>query len=237
MDFLDLSRFDIDYEGLLDVGYKLVAAVILAGLLGLEREMRGRAAGLRTHILVCLGATLAMIVSGLLYDEASLRGGIPSVDASRIAAGIITGIGFLGAGTIINIRNTQVGLTTAALVWFSAALGIAIGAGFIAVATISAIAALLVVFCFRLLGQVLPVASRYRLCLRIPEPRVDTEGLARAIRKQGFKVDFSNLIYIAEADWVELTFYLSTSSKANIEDLVDFLRDRYGTLEKIVFES
>ena len=237
MDFLDLSRFDIDYEGLLDVSYKLMAAVILAGLLGLEREMRGRAAGLRTHILVCLGSTLAMIVSGLLYDEAGLRGGIPGVDTSRIAAGIITGIGFLGAGTIINIRNTQVGLTTAALVWFSAALGIAIGSGFIAVATISAIAALLVVFCFRLLGQVLPVASRYRVSLRVPEPRVDTQGLARAIRKQGYKVDFSHLMYVAEADSVELTFYLTTSSKANIEDLVDFLRDRYGSLDKIVFES
>ena len=237
MDFLDLSRFDIDYEGLLDVSYKLAAAVVLAGLLGLEREMRGRAAGLRTHILVCLGSTLAMIVSGLLYEEARLRGGIPGVDATRIAAGIITGIGFLGAGTIINIRNTQVGLTTAALVWFSAALGIAIGAGYIAVATISTIAALLVVFCFRLLSHALPTVNRYRLCMRVPEPRVDTQGLARAIRKEGFKVDFSNLTYIAEADSVELTFYLTTSSKTNIEDLVDFLRNRYGSLDKIVFES
>lgn len=108
--------------------FKMALAIVVGGAVGFERELRGRAAGLRTMILVCLGSTLAMIVSGQL---SSVRYEVDSsmVDPSRIPAGIVTGIGFLGAGVVIKIGDVVRGVTTAAAIWFVAALGIAVGNG------------------------------------------------------------------------------------------------------------
>lgn len=105
---------------------RLLLAVILSGALGIERERHGKAAGLRTHILVCLGAAMASM-TGLYLAETTND----SVDVTRIAAQVISGIGFLGAGTIL-VRNKSVvtGLTTAACVWSTGTLGLAIGFGF-----------------------------------------------------------------------------------------------------------
>ena len=103
---------------------RTMLAMVLSGILGYEREKRHRPAGFRTYLVVCLGSTLAMMVG--LY-VAQYTGG----DASRIAAQVISGIGFLGAGTILVTRQNQVrGLTTAAGLWSMACLGLAIGAGF-----------------------------------------------------------------------------------------------------------
>ena len=101
----------------------LLLAILLGGAIGLERESRGRPAGLRTHILVCLGATIIMIAStrmGELTQALSPASRI-QVDPGRIAAGIVTGIGFLGAGAIIRIGDLVRGLTTAGCIWFVAA--------------------------------------------------------------------------------------------------------------------
>lgn len=107
--------------------FKLVAASVCGGLIGLEREMKGRPAGLKTFSLVCMGATLAMITNE--YICVYLSGG--TGDLARMAAQVISGIGFLGAGTIMVTGNNQVkGLTTAAALWVTAALGISIGCGF-----------------------------------------------------------------------------------------------------------
>ncbi len=99
---------------------KILLAVVLGGVLGFERERRGRPAGLRTHILVCLASTLIMIVSIKFLDRYQTpESALPLPQGfARIAAGIVTGIGFLGAGTIINMRNITRGLTTAASIWW-----------------------------------------------------------------------------------------------------------------------
>ena len=107
---------------------RIFVAAVLGGLIGLEREYREKAAGLRTHFLVALGSALFMIIStygfeGVLKDE-NMR-----LDVSRIAAQVVSGIGFIGAGTIIFQKNAVHGLTTAAGVWVTAAIGLACGAG------------------------------------------------------------------------------------------------------------
>jgi len=107
--------------------YRLVLAVVLGGLIGIERGTQGRAAGLRTHILVCVGSCLVMMTS--LYIFAMYKGGV-SVAPGRIAAGVVTGIGFLGAGTIIRSGASIKGLTTAASIWVVAGIGLAAGCGF-----------------------------------------------------------------------------------------------------------
>lgn len=105
---------------------KLVLAVILGGSIGLERGRKRRPAGFRTHILVCMGATLAMCISRYCIETLGI-----SVDVSRLGAQVINGIGFLGAGTIIVTRRQEVkGLTTAAGLWACACMGLALGAGF-----------------------------------------------------------------------------------------------------------
>ncbi len=111
-------------EGLLefiaDEGVKLVIAVLLGGVIGFERELVGKPAGLRTNILIALGSTVLTLTSMRLAG--------PLGDQGRIAAQIVSGVGFIGAGTIIQARGAVVGLTSAATIWAVAAIGIAIGA-------------------------------------------------------------------------------------------------------------
>jgi putative Mg2+ transporter-C (MgtC) family protein len=100
---------------------------VLGGVIGLEREISGKQAGLRTNILICVGAAL---LSDISVKIGRLDNGTVIGDPARIAAQIVTGVGFLGAGTILQSRGTVVGLTTAATLWVVAAIGIAIGAGY-----------------------------------------------------------------------------------------------------------
>lgn len=106
---------------------RLVLAAFLGGIIGYEREKTHHDAGLRTHMLVCMGACLMVLIS--LYIKNVHAIGIPH-DPSRIAAGVITGVGFLGAGAIMKDQGRTHGLTTAATIWISAALGLAVGVGF-----------------------------------------------------------------------------------------------------------
>ncbi len=103
------------------VALRLLAAFVLGGVIGLERERRDRPAGLRTHVLVTVGAALLMMLSGLVAGE--------NFDPGRIAAGVVTGIGFLGAGTIIRYGADVHGLTTAATIWAASAVGLTVGIG------------------------------------------------------------------------------------------------------------
>ncbi len=108
---------------------KLLLAAVLGGIIGWERERRGRPAGLRTHILVCVGVTLMMVVSEHIFEKYKTLNAdsIVRVDPARIAAQVVTGIGFLGAGTILRLGATVRGLTTAASLWVVAGIGLAVG--------------------------------------------------------------------------------------------------------------
>ena len=112
------------YEYLL----RLLVAGLLGAAVGLEREYRAKEAGYRTHFLVCLGSALMMIVSKYGFDDHLVEGTI-RLDPSRIAAQVVTGIGFIGAGTIIFQKQIVRGLTTAAGIWATAGIGLAVGAG------------------------------------------------------------------------------------------------------------
>lgn len=108
----------------LDVLVQLGLAVLLGGAIGLERELAGKPAGLRTNILICVGAMLFTLMSVRLAFEGPGHG-----DPTRVAAQIATGVGFIGAGTILHARGAVTGLTSAATIWVVAAIGIAVGAG------------------------------------------------------------------------------------------------------------
>jgi putative Mg2+ transporter-C (MgtC) family protein len=116
----------------LEIIFRLVLASILGGLIGLEREVHGREAGVRTYLLVSLGSALIMVVSEYLFFkyEGRIPGEFFRVDPGRIAAQAITGMGFLGAGVILRYKDTIRGLTTAACMWVVCAVGLAIGSGY-----------------------------------------------------------------------------------------------------------
>lgn len=111
-----------------EIALRLFLAVVLGGLIGFERESHNRPAGFRTHILVCTGSALIMMVSA--YGFAGQIGEGFEADPGRIAAGVVTGIGFLGAGTILQHRGSVRGLTTAATIWVVSGVGLAAGIGF-----------------------------------------------------------------------------------------------------------
>ena len=117
---------------------RLLLAALLSGLLGYQRERQGKAAGIRTHMLVAMGAALFMLVPAL--------GGMALAELSRVIQGVVTGIGFLGAGAIVKHKDEEdvQGLTTAAGVWMTAAIGIACGLGRECTAVVSALLALAV---------------------------------------------------------------------------------------------
>lgn len=138
-------------------GGQILFALLCGGIIGLERELKNKAAGIKTNMLICLGATLYTATSIMIISEA---GGTAQADPSRIAAQIVSGIGFLGGGTIIQSRGAITGLTTAATIWVVAAIGVCIGIGHAELAVAWTLAVLLVlvltsIFEDRILGRTL----------------------------------------------------------------------------------
>jgi putative Mg2+ transporter-C (MgtC) family protein len=120
--------------GNFEMGLRLILAILLGGVIGLERESAQKPAGLRTNILVCLGTTIFILITLMAFEEYPQS----PVDITRIAAGIITGIGFLGAGTILRTETGIQGLTSAATIWLVCGIGMAIGMGYYALALVGA---------------------------------------------------------------------------------------------------
>lgn len=133
-EFSDVTDLDTTVR----VVIRLLLATLLGGVLGYEREQQGKAAGLRTHILVCVGAALFVLAANI--------GGAEEDAISRIIQGIVAGIGFLGAGSIIksNRSGDVHGLTTAAGIWFTAAIGVVVGLGQVATGVLATVLAVLV---------------------------------------------------------------------------------------------
>nr|WP_320114235.1 MgtC/SapB family protein [uncultured Desulfuromonas sp.] len=146
---------------------KLVLAFVAGTLIGIEREKHGRPAGLRTHILVCTGACLMMVVSeGVFFKFGHLSAeGVVRLDPGRIGAQIITGIGFLGAGVILKEGVSVRGLTTAACLWYVAGLGMAFGMGMFLIGAVATILALVALIGMKKLEPVLRKDRFLNLCV------------------------------------------------------------------------
>ena len=128
-----------------DIILKILLAAMLGGIIGLERELSHKEAGLRTNILIAIGSTLITVLSFKIAATA------PGADPARLTAQIVTGIGFLGAGAIIQARFAVHGLTTAATIWTVAAIGIAVGSGYYLLAFLVAVLVLIVLTVFKFL--------------------------------------------------------------------------------------
>jgi putative Mg2+ transporter-C (MgtC) family protein len=164
-------------EGWRQVG-ELGLALLLAALIGLEREFRQKSAGLRTHTLVGVGAALFMLISKYGFTDV-LEPGRVVLDPSRVAAQIVTGVGFLGAGLIFVRSDSVRGLTTAAAVWITAAVGAAAGAGLAVLAALTTVIYFVVAVGFPLLSRRLPSSPTAVSVLRVRYP--DGRGILRQV--------------------------------------------------------
>ena len=213
-----------------DTAIKLAVATVLGGILGLERERKHRAAGLRTHIIVCIASTLAIVISNKLATEWLTESSDAVHDRGRIIQGILQGIGFLGAGAIINVGNMQRGLTTAAMIWFVAILGIAIGLGYFGVAVVSTAFALAAVLLFEPIGNWLSGSSEHLLHLKIPGGADRVNEVKKFFEDEGCVVDVARIAYNKTEEEVELRFRVGLAQRKSIEDIMNKLTKKFTDL-------
>ncbi|HOI51011.1 MAG TPA: MgtC/SapB family protein [Azonexus sp.] len=205
----------------------LVGAVLAGGVIGLERSFHARPAGFRTHTLVCLASSLLMLVT--VYQWKWLPG-VPMetvrTDPTRMAQGIMTGIGFLGAGVIFKEGLSVRGLTTAASIWITAAIGILIGVGFYGPALIATVLTLGVLSAFRWIEAKLPSHAYAHHYIRFSRDDVMPESEVRAfLLEHGFTI--ANMSYRITEDGAsfEYKMVIRTNNAANTAKLVEALRD------------
>lgn len=167
----------------------LVAAFLLCSLIGVERQIRQKSAGYRTHVLVGLGACGFTIVSG--WGFTAVLGNDVALDPSRIAAQVVSGIGFLGAGVIFKGRDVVRGLTTAATVWMAAAVGMACGAGMLSLGLILTVLHLVTLFLVAPIVRRIPDADRKRVLSIL---YADGEGTLRSILRLATEMGFTTSI-------------------------------------------
>ncbi|MBQ7604939.1 MAG: MgtC/SapB family protein [Firmicutes bacterium] len=163
------DRMSVIFGGtdFLAVLFKLILATLLSGCIGLERGVHRQNAGFRTYILVCIGACIAMMTNQYIVEYIS-----GTADPARLGAQVITGVGFLGAGTIVLAGRHVVGLTTAAGLWASACLGLAIGIGYFSAAIIAAVLILVVLaFLPKFEDRVLKESKLYTMHIELQDAR------------------------------------------------------------------
>ena len=166
-----------------DMILRLLVAALLGSIIGWERERRHWTAGLRTHMMVCLGAALIMLVSTYGFQDVVGKPGI-SLDPSRVAAQVVSGIGFLGAGTIFFLRNEVVkGLTTAAGLWTVAAIGLAVGGGLYIEAVSTTCIALVILAVFKPFEDKFFKKNKYKnIRLVLSQKQVDFEAIENVLK-------------------------------------------------------
>jgi putative Mg2+ transporter-C (MgtC) family protein len=179
----------VDLQGLLAIVGRLFLAAVLGALIGLEREASGKPAGFRTNLLICLGAALITELSINVARDGTLPNGLRA-DPGRIAAQIVSGIGFLGAGTILKTQGHIIGLTTAATMWVVAGIGMAVGGGFYVLALAGALITFLALrFLGRLDDRVLPARwDRQTVTIEVPRARA-LEDVEASLQKLGLEVE------------------------------------------------
>ena len=189
----------------------MALAVVLGGAIGLEREIAGKPAGLRTNILICVGAALITDVSIRITTIPERLG-----DPSRLAAMIVSGIGFIGAGTIMQARGTVTGLTSAATIWVVAAIGITVGAGFYVEATGAGALVTLVLAGLGTLEHKLRRARRVLSCTIRTKPGYPASELESILGVSGIRI-IGQRVYDHAEDRV---FELKLSGPARQYDIV-----------------
>ena len=173
----------------LDYLLRLVIAAVIGGSIGAEREIRGKPAGMRTNILLCMGSCLIMILSVEVAENTGKM-----ADPGRIAAQVVTGIGFLGAGTIIRSRVSVSGLTSAATLWFVAALGLVVGYGSYFIAVAASLLMIVTLTTFKTVERKIEVSRELHIVrLKVPNDGKSASQVHRVLIKHRISPDEINI--------------------------------------------
>ena len=196
-------------ESLTDIIIKIALSLLFGGLVGLERELKHKPAGLRTTILICLGSTVFMIVG---INITKMFGGIS--DPARIAAQVVTGIGFIGAGAIIQSRGSVQGLTTAASIWVVAGIGMAVGNGFYLMASCVTLSVMIVLNLILFIEKALKSGKPQQYIIISKS----TECIFNALKK----IQFLPTLTLEKLEKTDnnVAFIISCEGKSDIQDKV-----------------
>lgn len=192
-----------------DIILKLLLGTLLGGIIGFERQTHGRPAGFRTQLLVCVSCVLLMIISEGYYLQSG-QTGIMRIDPTRIAAGAMTGVGFLGAGVILKTGASVQGLTTAACVWIVAAIGLAIGAGQYVAGIAGFVITFVSLWFLRLLETRMP-RTVYKFVTLITDSTGDEKTIREVFEEKGFTV--TKMDYVIQFPEKERTFVFTVAGK------------------------
>ena len=206
--------------------FKLLLSMVLGASIGYERRLKGQIAGLRTFALIAMGATLAMLIS--IYIP-QVYYGLKNGDPGRIAAQVVSGIGFLGAGAIIQMKGSVRGLTTAAGIWISACIGLAVGAGMYVV---SVIATLLIIF---ILVNIERIESRANMLwetkvirVKVGEIVTDRNACKEVFKQHRLNAVIESLKYDYENNTTIINYRVLTRKSTDITSLFDELKAQHA---------
>jgi putative Mg2+ transporter-C (MgtC) family protein len=212
-----------------DLALRLALTLVAGALIGLNRDEHGRPAGLRTTMLVCLAASVAMIQANLLLATAGKPGGsFVVMDLMRLPLGILSGMGFLGAGAIIKRPNLVLGVTTAATLWFVTVIGLCFGGGQIVLGVAATAICLFILYTLKTLERILPYDQRALLVLYTER---NDEGIARHLRQAGFDIYGQSLTHFSNGTPVETRYdvrWRSRRDETGPPPIVDELARRPG---------
>jgi len=192
---------------------KLLLGALLGGIIGFERQTHGRPAGFRTQLLVCVACVLIMIISESYYIQNSMKPEYARIDPTRIAAGAMTGVGFLGAGVILKTGVSIQGLTTAACIWIVSAIGLAIGAGQYVAGVTGFTITFISLWFLRLMEIKIPTMA-YKYVTVVTDSSGDEEAITSIFQDSGFKIN--KMDYDIEITKGEKKYIFTVSSKNGI---------------------
>ncbi len=207
---------------------RLLLGAVLGGIIGFERQSHGRPAGFRTHLIVSLASVLIMIVSDDFYRMSTLNPEIIRIDPARIAAGAITGVGFLGAGVIIKSGLSIQGLTTAACLWIVSVIGLAVGSGLYVPALTAFSITFFSLWILRRVEVMVPRLT-YKILTLTTDPIAKEADVIRVLKEAG--ADIANIDYEMDRTKNEVTYHLSITFKK--KDVIAAIMERFSELSYI----
>lgn len=207
--------------------FKLLLSMLLGSVIGYERKLKGQIAGVRTFSLICMGATLAMILS-IYVPQVYL--GLKNGDPSRIAAQVVSGIGFLGAGAIIQMKGSVRGLTTAAGIWMVATLGLAIGVGMYAIACVATLLILFILMQLERIEHRVTLGNEARI-IRIEISQIidDIAPYREVLKKKDVILTNYYLAFDYETGTTRLNLMILANESISFVKLFDALHEVYPT--------
>lgn len=197
---------------------RVCLSALCGGLIGFERDRRYKEAGVRTHTLVCLTGALVMVTSKYGFMDLA---GIPGyqVDPSKLASGVITGIGFLGAGLIF-VRNQSIsGLTTAAGIWATAGIGMAVGSGLIWVGVLSTLLVLAIQLCGRRFGSLFGIKELETINLRVKDEENAIDEIEKILNAHNLRIVRFEIQRLKRGVAIDVVLFVAHTGRVNADDL------------------